>query len=440
MRLLLPILLCILLTGMSASPLYAYGQYYVEIGGELEEEQAIQQWKTLSAKYPDTLGKLEFFPTTIVRKQENRVATHIQAGPLNTKLDAYRICGKLFEDNLPCFIIEGMQHDEAYDPARQRAAQEAPPPLPWLVKTPEAVSAQPALVAEDTTAKDEDFFDWVASGFSSDEGKAPTIESRDLMPKRQGKVEVAEAIRVPVGSEEDQYSIAFAEQAAQQTSRPLAPPSLGKAETQEKAGWISVKRFPNDDRASAFWQAVRARDPLQTAGLRVRIIRPLLASNPEASLLIGPFAGPREGREFCHTVIATKNDRLSCSFTSEDQVTGESTALAGTPYSHGERYQERREQAERKRFVADRPYQQARVYWLHVASAATQIEALAMWEKLRKSYPELLEGLRSSVSATLSKNTQYMLRIGPLDSGSAAAELCSSLQERKVPCRLYSNM
>lgn len=432
---------------MLTSTGYAYGEYYIEVGSEFGEEEAMLQWQQLSKKYPETLGKLEFYPTTIVHKDTNKVSTHIQAGPLHTKLDAYSICGQLFDDNMPCFIVEGMDHS-VY--ARQDATTENKPEmLPWLMDEQPDESKETGHIRQEpvtinTRPKEEKgLFSWILSGFKSDE--------EDITPARnnryhKGRVEVAEAIRVPLSSDTIASSpVTF----TNDKGSTFTPSEIAQANAQtmmDQEGWLVIQNFISDDRASGFWQSLRDRDPIQTAGFKVRIVRPVVQEEgvPSVRLHIGPFAGLADANRFCKTIVQTKNERLQCRYLSEAEVAAMGDSTVSTEFSHTDRYYQRHKEWQMARRLArqslEHPVMPQKVFWLHVATAKSQMEALQTWDAMRQKHADLLEGLRSSVSATLSQDTQYVLRIGPLESNSAASELCALLQKRQIFCRVYSNL
>ncbi|MGE3714330.1 MAG: SPOR domain-containing protein [Alphaproteobacteria bacterium] len=433
----------------------AFGNYYIEVGSELEEEEAMAQWRMLSKKYPNTLGVLEFYPTTVVHQDTNRVTTRIQAGPLETKLDAYKICGDLFDANLPCFVVEGMDHIASERPEKEHAFDDSGPaePLPWLVNSkqqlakrlPEPIAAVPPPASTADDVEEETLLGWVFSGFESEDGEG-SIESRDLQPARQGEVQVAEAIRVPLsGAAVAAPRVEFTEE-RNISAQAVAQASAASDAMPHEGGWLMVQSFNSESRASDFWRAVRVRDPIQTAGFNVRVIKPVsqLGREPAVRLHIGPFTGLREADYFCKTIIQTKNDTLECRFLSEAEVAemGDDTLTRG--HTHGERYNERERKWKSGRggdsYSLSQPPASKRVYWLHVATAQSQMEALQTWDAMRKKHADLLDGLRSSVSSTLSKKTRYILRVGPLESASAASELCRLLHQRQLFCRVYSNM
>lgn len=428
----------------ATSSVYAYGEYYVEVGSEVDENTASEKWRELADKYPDTLGTLQFFPTTVVRKQNNRVTTRIQAGPLEMKLDAYRICGKLFEDNVPCFVVEGMNHRATASAPVRAKPQE---PLPWLVETnKESTSVTAGEVQENAAPEEQDFFSWVASGFESDGPAEAQIQAKELKPKRRTKVEVAEAIRVPYSPYLDETpTVAFSDDAPDYDGKLAFPRNASTTINEEQVRWLSVGKFESVENAVRFWKNTRRQEPVSTSDLKVHMIKPLgINHKADVSMQLGPFSSGKDAQGFCQNVIRKNAPALSCNYLSTEEARKRKNGGIATRYSHASRYETRRN-AIHKRNGRSQPYSvlrtsQEKVYWLHVANAKNQMEALRTWDGLRKQHADLLDGLRSSVSATLSNRTRYVLRIGPLESSAAATELCGRLVKRGVFCKIYANM
>ncbi|MFO0389965.1 MAG: SPOR domain-containing protein [Alphaproteobacteria bacterium] len=421
--------------------------YYIEIGKESSEEEALLQWQAYSEKYADTLGGLQFHPVTVLHQDSNQVGTRIQAGPLPAKLDAYRLCGRFIDDKVPCFIVEGAEKKKGENTSYNGQQQAI---LPWLQSQQQVSEEVPLEITEAVESNDDSdsgFFSWI---FGDDEDEQSG--NKQPVTNKKGEVEVAEAINVPVTA--DAKPMYTARPVFEHTSKPDPVPapaiispakSMAEASTSTDSGvWLTVKTFADNEKASAFWQAVRASDPIQTAGYRVKIVRPFTDSGEDnVSLNIGPFADNADARNLCHTVIQSKNAGLRC-----DIAVGESrlpeSKLVSPRFEHGKRY-ERRRQALQNRYNRREAgllseQNRTKVYWVQVAVAENQMDALKSWDDLREQHPDLLEGLRSSVSATLMKGSKYMVRVGPLESGSAATELCTNLTGRGVPCRIYSNM
>ncbi len=427
-------------------------RYYVEIGQEVTEEEAVLQWKSYSEKYSDILKGLDFHPVTVIHQNDRSVGTRVQAGPLPTKFDAYSICGKLFDDKVPCFIVEGAEKIER----PHASGGQATIVLPWMQQAENNTGSQPVPVEiSEATKDDEDtgFFSWI---FGDDDDDLKSSKAKEDAANKEGEVEVSEAINVPVTVNATPQYTAKPTFIDQSKPEPIPAPVIKPLEQRmaeassgawQASGsvWLAIKSFASEEDATAFWQDVRSAEPAQTAGYRVRLVQPYMADERKklVSINVGPFAEQGDAGSFCQNIIQKMNSSLACEFSSTEQDM-ERSRLVTPRFEHSKRY-ERRRRMHRSRYNQREAsllseQNRTKIYWVQVAVAESQMEALKTWDELREEHPDLLEGLRSSVSATMMRGSKYMVRVGPLESGSAATELCTSLTGRGVPCRIYSNM
>jgi hypothetical protein len=115
-----------------ASPLHAIELYYVELGRFPNESKATQNWQQLLDDQTSLLDELEPYPRPVIH-EGRQVLFHLYAGPLEGKQEATKLCQRLFDINIPCFVVEGMP----VDMHSQQAQLDAPPTLPWLVEEEE---------------------------------------------------------------------------------------------------------------------------------------------------------------------------------------------------------------------------------------------------------------------------------------------------------------
>lgn len=389
--------------------------YYLEIGGDFAQGDAEKTWDALVAKHKSLLSGLKMFPKAVMENGQV-VNTRIQAGPVASKPKAQRICNRLFASNMPCFVIEGLNQAAITTSSLNAGAGQpttfgsAPlvketAPLPWVMKTPEP--------------------------------------AQDASENKEADVHVAEAIRVPLS--EDTVSQAPPQQQVQiRTLPPIAPLPQASNEKLDVepdaggAGWLSVASFPDEDIAVAFWEEVRAAAPVKAKSLRVRILRPLMLGQKDTtSLNIGPFANSGDAYEFCHEDIQARDRGLTCSFGSKEPGIDLQAPGRYSPHSRSEAYEMRRTELTRRRLAENPPLQQDefRQYWVQIASAATQAEAMKMHDEIREKNGDLLEGTRSSISAS-AEEKRFVVRVGPIQSNNTAVNLCGKLQERNVKCRV----
>jgi len=377
---------------ITATPCLAE-DYYLEIGKDVNQADAAKEWESLATKYKNQLGKLHFYPKAIIQ-EGTTIATRLQAGPITNKAKAQKVCNKLFTDHIPCFVIEG---SGSAPPASMINMSEKKVALPWL-----AGSSQQATLP------------WLGEGKS-----------------KQGKVEVAEAIRVPLSDN----TLMPKDARVDVKALPAMNPTFKNGNATSKngddgGGWLTVSEFPDQDIASAFWDEVRAASPKLSSGLHARVMKPLLSHNEsKTSLNIGPFRNGDAAYAFCNEGIQAKERGLTCSFIGQEPNAGESQYAS----------QERHRPLENPPSYAP-VAGPSRQYWVQVVSAPSQIEALRQWEDIRSNNRDILGGMRSNVSLSGNDKTTYAVRVGPIANNDDAIKLCAAMQARNIDCRvlLYS--
>lgn len=396
-------------------PLQAFAAepYFIELGNDLSKDETQQQWDDLSARHKVLKG-LKLYPKAVYQGG-TEVAARIQAGPIEGKNRAQKMCSRLFAEHIPCFVIEGIDN--------------APP-------------TAMANFAESTgnTRGDKVALPWLAEGY-----RAPAAPPA---PEGNGKgdVEVAEAIRVPLSDEfvPPTPAVTVKDIPAAQPVAAAAPAPVAETPAeplQEGPGWLQISSFLDDDAAGEFWQEVRLAAPDKATHLRVRTIRPLARGQGATSLNVGPFASNAEANEFCVHAVRAMNDTLQCRFQAEQaQEIARDDALPIRRYIHADAYAARRQMLARRVPVGNlapvSPGVPKKIYWLQVLSAPSEMEALRSWEDIRTANSDLLQGTRSSVAASMTGTNRYVVRVGPIYNHQEAVTLCSNLHDRNVECRL----
>ena len=418
---------------LSATASLAEEGFYVEVGGDTTAEEASKQWEALVEKHKTLLGKLKFFPKSIVQGGDS-VGTRIQAGPIASKEKAQKICSKLFKQNVPCFVIEGLSEapKSVMNLSEQSERAVKVVQLPWLASS----DAPPAPIQELPVASDDAPVVFV-----------PENESNKDVGGKQADVKVAEAIRVPLTEGEDQQRSARVTVKALPNIKPVSAPGGLDSYPDERddsgKGWLTVGDFLNEEIATSFWGEVRISASKQAKKLRVRVLRPLLASSDaKTSLNLGPFTSSSEAYNFCREGIQARDRGLNCTFSNNEPGADEFKKAAASPNS--ESYAAAR-QASRIRPV-ENPATVAgtlsKQYWVQVLSASSQIEALHQWEELKAKNDDLISGMRNSITPSIKDKDTYVVRVGPIKDNSEAIKLCSKMQERSINCRviLYSTV
>lgn len=411
--------------------------FYVELGMAKSQEEAANIWSDLLKEHRDQLGGLQFYPVVIPLTQK-RISLRILAGPIESKEDAQAICSALFKKKTQCFVVEGMESPEktAARRAREQAAMKTkaktkPAPLPWLVE--KETKAEEAREDEKPG-----FWGRLFGGDEADEpaqGGIEISEPQNLTP-REAKVEVAEAIPVPLSNIPTHAKPVFDSQMEGDLSETGSPAASEEVKV-EKVGWLAVEKFATEDNASAFWQNVRRNYASLAAGLRVRIQRPLMAKQENnVTLNIGPFGSEQDAQRFCQRAIALLDSLLTCRFTASEPSKAN---MVSVPANRGDAYADRRRRADAIRRLSEPPPRiEITAYWAQVINTSSQGEALEQWEKVKSEQSDLLRDYPSRISSSMG-GKKFSVRIGPIEMQEDASQLCSELQGRGVDCKVLSN-
>lgn len=358
--------------------------YYVELGRAASEAEANAMWADIQPKHK-TLAKYSLYPNQILQ-QDGSTTYRVQAGPMKTKEEAQRVCNRLFRRDVSCFVIEGFDptkaksFDAAKDDGKPLALSDF---LPWKSSTP--VIAEAPHVAE---------------------VPAPA----EVKNSKAAKVDVAEAIPVPVSEDSNQVTVG---EPVAITAVPDAPtiqisdtPSVNPT-----TGWLSVQPFLDAKTANQFWADVKRKSP-DARKYTTQVIHPVVSHDiPKVILAVGTFESELAAMKFCKESIAASS-YLECSF-SETPPQGDEAKAGEAADEYG-------------------------MYWVQVLSEKTQDAALEKWEKIRTDNDEILSDVRSQITTSMSKPGVYVVRIGPLKSKSKASQLCDQLKAHKVACSITS--
>lgn len=359
---------------LSATHAFADDLIYVELGTAESQSDAAEQWQAVQKKQPKLLHGLEFMPREVMHAGRKKLV-HIQAGPIEDKRDAQRLCNRLFKAEISCFIVEGLTPTYAKAPAVQPVNE----PLPWLSETAPA-AREP----------------------KNEGGFLTSIFGEDEKPATETKIQVAEAIRVPLSTNENAPATKLVN---------VQPVQAGIS------GWLTLDSFTSESEASQFWKKLRASSPSMVVGLRVLIIR---TEDDKVALTLGSFANETAANDFCEQVVKPQNESLNCHFGAHAPK-----AASLAPRKSDEPSQRDVQKDTRLRLT------QSRIYWVQVASGESKRDAEESWQEVLSANKDLLEGIRHSITSI---DSDYMVRVGPLSTEEEAAELCQTLKKRGMEC------
>lgn len=413
-----------------AANAFASDNFYIEIGEPTSVEKTKEQWQVLSEKYKSTLGKLTFYPKSIINPEGENTSI-IQAGPITEKDTAQKICNKLFAKDIPCFVIEGIE--------------EAPPTMAMDISQAASDSSKTATI-----------FPWQTAE-STPQAIAEAEET--YPPAPEAEVAVAQAIAVPLSSEASNKIQINEPPELKPVKNPKPFPEarpfpdnqqqiempprtrFPKEFRSRESGSLIIETFSSEAVANQFWSSAKNELPDLEDNLHVQIQRPLLSTEQGGvQIRIYPFPDGESAKAFCKITANTFDAALKCSYEISNAPTSTS-ALAQENYQHSDAYEERRQTLQRRA-----PAQQAEIqelpatrnFWAQVAIADSKDEATHRWDEIRKKNSATVRDISSQLIYSASAYAKYSIRLGSFDSEREANELCNKLQARGVDCLVVS--
>lgn len=391
----------------------AASAFYVQLGTASTREEAEKKWEEAKGQYPALLGKLEFTPREITAMDSGDRQIRVQAGPASSRSHAQRICGQLVGKGADCFIVETAI--EGSEPVYARADAPARVKMKEARETGASAESDAKLEPrkEAASAHAEPVLPWLA-------------QSAAASPEAAGRVEVTEAVRVPLsdpGEKRDEPSVVSIIQAP----RPAARAARSVSD------WVQVQGFANEQAAFGFSQELT--EQLDVASLRMRVTRPFFGGKRGPTLNIGPVQDARLTERICayaagkgfHCVgetprsAATSPAREDATPESADQPQAAPAHAGGVTVS-------------RSAFADGSPTR----FWGQLGSWKSEAEAMRRWKTLKEAHGAALSGYTPSVQAprriSVYAKPSVRLRIGPFISREAAEEACGRLTGRGASC------
>jgi len=483
------IAISLMIASATSHSAYAADAFYLEIGNQGTADEISAEWKKLSKKHKNLLGKLEFFPKSVTDKGGD-TAHIIQAGPITEKRKAQAICNKLFARDVSCFVIEGIEDRPPSssvsmskmfsgtfvdDKSTQKIAVVAPSvPVDSAPQVLGEVSSPAPVIKEEIAAP-------VEKPSAKEDAPAPVVISEKLVetkvepkaelkpaetkaaevkpdskpaevkeeakleqkiqpkaeskiePKAEPKIDVAQAIPVPLSNKTSGTS------GSAVVAKELAPVEFATGD----AGWLNVSSFKTAGEANNFWDNVHGKYVDLTAGLRVRVQKSLIANNSSGryQLSFGPFSSGNDAKQFCAKAIKAVDERLSCVFEKGDAAISGNIEEAPVTYERSNAYEERRKllrQASQKNSKSEQTIvtheDGENSFWAQVVIADSKSEAKRRLEDIKAKNSDVLEGVSSKVTSSPVRHAKYNVRLGPLANETSALELCETLQSRGFDC------
>lgn len=263
-----------------------------------------------------------------------------------------------------------------------------------------------------------------------------------IKASKQGNVEVAEAIPVPLSD-----ITAATEAAATTNLRKTTAPTIFKGRKAlgwkgtpsqsflQKSLWVKLKYFDSEKSATNYWNNLRKSNPEITKKLRMRVTKPYSQrkTSKKVSMQLGPLLSYKDVQKLCK--IASTPE-LACEI---QRDIGVSTANRGKrSVTSGKKYVSRKSLHSR---YAGRKVSGASHFWIQVGSYHNRGDAMKVWSELKSQHKEL-KGLYPHLehpAYSSSARTIYRLRSGPFSTRVAADNLCSALNADSTPCIVVNN-
>ncbi len=327
--------------------------FMVQLGAFDSEKKAAAHWQSLVSTFPDLFDNLNYSPNEVVMKPENFVSYRTQAGPIPTRDEAEGICAALIRSGYECGVSETAMFYGG-DKEITQSGNEAVVAAPAIALPIAALAAVPAVVAPVVAAPVVSapvaVMPMVAApaapavgtpvivpfapqsayvapqvnkatsqprimgsapqnlnaGFGAGFGATQAVPDAPVAtaPSVQGTIAAEEAIPVPLSN-----NAAIVNPYLEKGNRLMeAHPSDN---SQVNSYWADISFFSNNIAAAQYVKALKMRDSLLPAQLRIRITRPygVVTGNERLSLRMGPFVTTRPIMRLC---ALTRQDNLRC--------------------------------------------------------------------------------------------------------------------------------
>ncbi len=459
---------------------------FLQLGSASSREEAEELAGVLKADFSGLLSRYGFHVREVGQVTSSRPAWRVQAGPVESKTRANRVCAEIQARGNDCFIVESAVplsavQTEASEAAKTAAVAERSsgvatqagdasgqgeiysgsiwpwnwgkagdgerPPTLAPLKTATEASQEPsgAKKQEISEVSEPESVDGERITYDAPDASASAPKD-DVLPWLQqaggaertsdnavagdeegGQVKVAEAIPVPLSQED------------RRRQAPVAPASPMQVTTQRvslqqwsgmrrSTRWVQVGSFSDSNAALSCWNETQAHDPSVKA-MRAQVLQDYAGrKSGRASLRIGPVQSDENASYICGLVKRCGGDNLSCRGIAEAVNSGQVVR----PYAAGAGDVSRYADPMEKTAAAGS-------YWVQLGSAPTPQHARRIWEVLKGRYPELFAGRHAVVSmpaasANSAARGVYRLRTGSFKTREEASKLCATMTFRNLSC------
>ena len=261
-------------------------------------------------------------------------------------------------------------------------------------------------------------------------------------PSGPGKVDVAEAIRVPVSEDRDGGGLGTdgPEVSPLTVARTKGFPSSNPQISQY---WAEMSYFPDKQHALTFWEDFR-RSHDGIPPVRVRVTEPYVdyGRSGRAALRVGPFEGLDIIEEMCYAAEDVWDEYDYDDFDDGRCVAVSDFGASGPANMPRERSSFLGKLAD---MFAGRTSgnQDGPTYWVQLGAFPSPQEADQSWDAIQHQHEDLLGDMDRAIATPAMSSAQepnFRLRTGPFERSISAHNVCSRLKNRGVPCLvIYSN-
>ncbi len=504
---------------LASASAMAESSFLIQLGSASSAEEAQAIFTRIRDQHPQLLGRYGFYPRQVRLANASDAVWRIQAGPMETRSRANKICAEIQAAGNDCFVVETAVMPEAASvsaaaaPSATPASPSRPAPAvassisdngvtkvvrtendsdwsiwPWnwfrsesaasqenaSSATPAqssnpytntnavtyAASTQPELqanapaAATDTSAQQPDAaapqtyqaatpLPWLqenqaeAAPAAGVEEPAPT--SVYAASGEAGRVEVSEAIPVPLSGEQEEPRTLPPVNLARPTATVQRVPLAKWSSERRSIRWLQISAFADAPAALACWKSMQSADSTLQS-LRAQAMRSY-GDRTHASrtmLRVGPVADMEEASRICGVSRQCGVSNISCRAVTEMAGSAQTLSQNTTPNRTTHGYASQLAALSSSSGSA-MPATEGQAYWVQLGSASSYAQARERWQQLKAEYPTLFSAKQTIISAPSTSGSNiargaYRLRMGAYDSRDDASRACMSLTSRQISC------
>lgn len=448
-------------------PAYAGNVYLLQLGTSDTREQAEQKWQDLKSKNADLLSSIGQHITAVsMSADDSKVSYRTEAGPINSRDEATKLCTQLQSKGVECDIVEtALYTDDAAPsqaaapaPAAKESAQvtETTSAAPAAEAPPAAQPTQTAPSVNYVAGREPKFLDsnnpvtevtqptattTPQETATASAQPAPVVQTpHDLIvPERAPRLLNEEEVNKPAPAPATE--VATAQQETQPTEAPEPATVVANNDDEDespaasrrprmfdqkyrKATAVATKASsqqvagvaPTEDNKPGFFGRLFGSSPSSAHAPEAETTATSSSEIATAPLAPAPLAAPIPVKEVEGNVSVAEAVRVP--FADEK---AKKPVVTPAP----------RHQATRQQLNV------GGTYWAQINYFADEQQAHNFYETIRSTYPEIADGVRMSVTrpyAYVGKDGHVTLKMGPFGTEQDIEMLCASAAQQGLHC------